>query len=230
MDWKPVQKNPLGRMRSAVAKRCSPAVGYRGAVILMAAAVAALASVAAVEKWESSERDVPVATDHGLVVSVSVPDVVYKTAPFQIVVVVNNSADRAVEITAYHGDDALHPAVSASILNGSDFNLLPVLPEGVAVQGGFMGKQRRHAYTVPARGGLSFRAEVDWRNYPDRIDRVHSGHYRLFVYFFYSLGDNTSPPPWKLDPATNELRADLSSIEAHSVRWILPTEIRDSET
>lgn len=194
----------------------------------MAAAVAALASVAAVERWESSERDVPVATDHGLAISASVPEVVYKTVPFEIVAVIDNPTDEAVEITAYHGDDALHPALRASIGNGSEVALLPVLPEGVAVQGGFMGKQLRYAYTVPARGGLSFRAEVDWRNYPDRIDRIHSGHYRLFVSFHYSLGHNTSPPPLKLDPATNELRADLSSLESRSVWWQLPIEIRDS--
>ena len=200
-------------------------------MVLVAAAVSALAPVAAGEEWEGSERDMLVATAHGMSVSVSVPEVVYKTAPFEIVAVVDNRTDRAVEITVFHGDDAVHPALRASIhKEGQYVALLPVLPEGMIVSGGFMGKQRRHAYTVPARGGLSFRAEVDWRNYPDRIDRIHSGHCHLLVSFAYSLGDNTSPAPLKLDPATNEMRADLSSREQHMVRWHLPIEIRDSET
>ena len=128
------------------AKRCrwrSPAV-HRGAAIFVAAAFAPVA--AAVVVWKSSERDVPVATDHGLAVSLVVPDVVYRTAPFEIIVVVDNLADNAVEITVFHRDNSLEPPMLASIINGSGVSLLPVLPEGVAVQGGFIGKPFRHAY------------------------------------------------------------------------------------
>ena len=209
------------------AKRCrwrSPAV-HRGAAIFMAAAFAPVA--AAVVVWKSSERDVPVATDHGLAVSLVVPEVVYKTAPFEIVVVVDNLADNAVEVTVFHRDNSLEPPMLASIINGSRMSLLPVLPEGVAVQGGFIGKPFRHAYKVPARGSLSFGAEVDWRNYPDRIDRIEPGCHLLLVYFSYELGDNTSPRPLKDDPASNGPRTDLSLRERQSVRWSLDIEVRN---
>ena len=199
----------------------------------MVATIAALVPVAAAEDWESSERDVPVTTDHGLAVTASVPEVVYKTAPFEIVAVVDNPTDEAVELTVFHGD-ALHPAFDTSIRkegsSGDHMVLLPVMPEGVAVYHRFDGKQGRYAYTVPARGSLSFRGQVDWRNYPDRIDRVDAGRYRLLLDFSYWLGDHTSPAPLKLDPATNEMRTDLSSREQHMVRWHLPIEVRDSET
>ena len=82
-----------GPERGAAVPQGSP-VELRGAAILMAAAVVALAPVAAAVKWKSSERDVPVATDHGLAVSATVAEVVYKTAPFEIVVVVDNPTDR----------------------------------------------------------------------------------------------------------------------------------------
>ncbi len=184
-----------GPERGAAVPQGSP-VELRGAAIFMAAAVVALAPVAVAVEWESSERDVPVATDHGFAVSATVAEVVYKTAPFEIVVVVDNPTDRAVEITVLHGDNALKPVIRASIRNGSTvMSLLPVLPDGVAVQsGGFIGKPwRRHAYKIPARGSLSFGAEVDWRNYPDRIDRIDPGRYRLLVHLAMSWAPTRCP-------------------------------------
>ena len=224
---KPVLKNWSGGR----AKRCrwrSPAA-HRGAAIFM---VAAFAPVAVAGEWESSERDVPVATDHGLAVSLVVPEVVYKTAPFEIVVVVDNLADNAVEVTVFHRDNSLEPPMLASIINGSRVSLLPVLPEGVAVQGGFIGKPFRHAYKVPARGSLSFGAEVDWRNYPDRIDRIDPGRYRLLVHFNYELGANTVPY-WSKSKedlaASNDSPAKQAMPERHRVSWYFPIEIRDTE-
>ncbi len=219
-----------GLERGAAVPQGSP-VELHGAAIFMAAAVVALAPVAVAVEWKSSERDVPVATDHGFAVSATVAEVVYKTAPFEIVVVVDNPTDRAVEITVFHRDSSLEPAIGATIFNGSNVSLLPVLPDGVAVQsGGFIGKPWRHAYKIPARGSLSFSAEVDWLNYPDRIDRINAGHHCLLVYFSYELGANTSPPPLIDDPASNGPRADLSLWELQSVRWSLDIEVRDAET
>ena len=229
---KPMRMSGPGSGSGAAVPQGSP-VELRGAAIFMAAAVVVLAPVAVAGEWESSERDVPVATDHGLAVSLVVPEVVYKTAPFEIVVVVDNPTDRAVEITVLHGDSSLEPAIRASIRNGSTvMSLLPVLPDGVAVQcGGVIGKPwRRHAYKIPARGSLSFGAGVDWLNYPDRIDRIDPGRYRLLVYFSYELGANTSPPPLIDDPASNGPRADLSLWELQSVWWHLATEVREAET
>ncbi len=83
--------------------------------------------------WKGDERNMPVATDHGLAVLVTVPEVVYKTTPFEIVVVVANLNDVAVEITVSHGDDPLHPALQATIRKpGQDHrvSLFPVLQDG----------------------------------------------------------------------------------------------------
>ncbi len=228
---KPVLKNWSGGHTKRYRWR-SPAV-HRGAAIFMAAAVVALAPVAVAVEWKSSERDVPVATDHGFAVSATVAEVVYKTAPFEIVVVVDNPTDRAVEITVFHRDSPLEPAIRAMVFNGSYVSLLPVLPDGVAVQsGGFIGKPGQHAYKIPARGSLSFGAEVDWLNYADRIDRINSGHNCLLVYFNYELGDNTVPY-WsksKEDPAaSNDSPAEQAMPELHRVSWYFPIEIRDTE-
>ena len=219
--------------------RPGPGRGIVVAALATLAPVAAAAFAPLLIQWKGDERDVPVATDHGLAVTATLPEVVYKTDPFEIVVVVANLTDQAAEITVSHGEDPIHPVIWATIKKpGHDHrvSLFPVLEDGWHAMG-FISKVRLHAYDIPPSESLSFRAEVDWRNYtgiqclePGHPEGIDTGHYRMRLTFWYSLGDNTSPAPLKLDPATNELRADLSSIEAHSVRWILPIEIRDSET
>ncbi len=212
----------------------------------MAAALATLAPVATAAPslpvvWKGEERNVPVATDHGLAVSVTVPEVVYKTTPFEIVVVVANLNDVAAEITVSHGDDALDPVILATIWKpGQDHrvSLFPVLQDGWHVMG-FISKIRKHAYGIPAGESLSFRAEVDWRNYagkqclePGHPEGIDSGDYRMLLNFAYSLGDNTVPYWSKSrdDPAaSNEPPAKQALPERHRVRWYFPIEIRDTE-
>ena len=231
---KPMQTSKSDPTRDAAARRRNPGVGHGGVAAVVAATIAALAPAAAAAQWESRERDVPVATAQGLAVSLTVAEVVYKTSPFEIVVVVDNSTDQAVEITVGHGADALYPALSASIRgerSDSSFSLLPVLPEGFVVWGGFIGKQMRHAYKVPARGRLSFRGEIDWRNYPDRIDRIDPGRYRLLASFSYTLGDNTARPRFSFDDDGVPIPPPGYSLpESYSVSWYLSLEIRDEET
>ena len=170
---------------------------------------------------EGRERDVPVATAQGLAVSATVAEVVYKTSPFEIVVVVDNPTDQAVEITVWRGNDPISPAFDASIRGegpDSDFDLLPVRPEGIIVWCNYI--RLRREYKVPAGARLSLRREVDWRNYPERIDRIDPGHYRLLLYFSYALGDNT---------ASSDPPADRPKREIHRVGWRLALEIRDEE-
>ncbi len=104
---------------------------------------------------------------------------------------------------------------------------------------GFISKIRKHAYGIPAGESLSFRAEVDWRNYagkqclePGHPEGIDLGHYRMFLGFAYSLGDNTVPYWSKSrdDPAaSNEPPAKQALPERHRVRWYFPIEIRDTE-
>jgi len=211
---------------------------------LMAAALSMLVPVSAAELsppkyWKGDERNMPVATDHGLAVSVTVPEVVYKTTPFEIVVVVANLND-AAEITVSHGDDPLHPALQATIRQPRQdhrVSLFPVLQDGWHVMG-FISKTRMHAYGIPAGESLSFRAEVDWRNYdgkqclePGHPEGIDLGHYRMFLSFAYSLGDNTVPYWSKSrdDPAASNEPAKQALPERHRVRWYFPIEIRDTE-
>ena len=234
------EKCLLERMWDVAAQRCKPAVGRHGAAIFMAAALVTLAplAAAALMRLKSDERDVPVATDHGLAVTATLPEVVYKTDPFEIVVVVANLADQAAEITVSHGEDPLHPVIWATIWKpGHDHrvSLFPVLEDGWHAMG-FISKVRMHVYAIPPGESLTFRAEVDWRNYtgiqclePGHPEGIDAGRYRLLLNFSYWLGDNTSPPPLKLDPATNEMRADLSSLEGHMVTWALSIEVRDAK-
>ncbi len=228
----------------AVAPRGSVVRRRKGAIFLMAALATlpvAAAALPPLVHWKGEERNVPVATDHGLAVSVTVPEVVYKTAPFEIVVVVANLNDVAAEITVSHGDDALDPAIFATIRKpGQDHrvSLFPVLQDGWHVMG-FISKIRMHAYGIPAGESLSFRAEVDWRNYdgkqclePGHPEGVDSGDYRMLLNFAYSLGDNTVPY-WsksKDDPSeSNDPPVKQSLPPTHSVTWHLSFEIRDTE-
>ena len=214
----------------------------------MVAALVTLAPVTAAAPlppvyWKSDKRDVPVATDHGLAISAILPEVVYKTAPFEIVVVVANPTDQAVEITVTHGDDPLHPVIRATIRKpGHDHrvSLFPVLDDGWHVVG-FISKTQKHAYDIPSGESLTFRVEVDWRNYtgiqclePRHPEGIDSGHYRMLLNFAYSLGDNTVPywskfkdnPTDQNDPPADQALPPIR----HSVEWHLPIEIRDSET
>ncbi len=200
----------------------------------MALVPIAAAALAPAIRWTSDERDVPVATDHGLAVSVAVPEVVYKTTPFEIVVVVANLAERAVEITVSHGDDPLHPAILATIWQrGQDHRVsfFPVMQDGWHRMG-FIAKTRMHAYGIPPGESLSFRAEVDWGNYTGKVcsvpghpEGIDSGQYDRLIGFAYSLGDNTVPYWSKSrdDPAAS------NDPPAHLVMWNLSIDVRDTE-
>ena len=228
----------------AVTPRGSVVRRRKGAILLAALATLPVAAAALppLVHWKSDERGAPVATDHGFAVSVTVPEVVYKTTPFEIVVVVANLNDVAAEITVSHGDDALDPAILATIWKpGQDHrvSLFPVLQDGWHVMG-FISKIRMHAYGIPAGESLSFRAEVDWRNYdgkqclePGHPEGIDSGDYRMLLNFAYSLGDNTVPY-WSKSkddpPESNDPPAKQSLPPTHSVTWHLPIEIRDTET
>ena len=229
-----IQTNGSAPGRGAAALPRGVAIGRRGGAVFVAAALAALAPVAAgalapPTTWKSEERDVRIVTDHGIAVSASVPEVVRKTAPFEIVVVVANLADEAVEITVSHGDDPLHPAIMATIRDpkrpdDDSVSLFPVFQDGWHRMG-FISKTRMNAYSIPSGESVSFHAVVDWQNYPEGIE---PGRYRMLIAFDYTLGDNTARIHWSEGkPEDPEASSDPP---AHSVTWYFSIEVRDAET